>query len=59
MLDADDIAAAYRLTEDELTSEEEYEQALRDEVEWDLLGDGTLARDTGSTRRGGRAWERN
>jgi len=58
VLDADDIAAAYRLTEDELTSEEEYEQALDAEVEWDLLGDGTLSRGTGSTRRGGRAWGR-
>ena len=58
VLDADDIAAAYRLTEDELTSEEEYEQALDAEVEWDLLADGTLTRSTGSTRRGGRAWGR-
>jgi len=55
VLDADDIEAAYRLTEDELTSEEEYEQALDADVEWDLLGDGTLTRGTGSTRRGGRA----
>jgi len=58
VLDADDLAAAYRLTEDELTSEEEYEQALDAEVEWGLLPDGTPTRGTGSTRRGGRAWGR-
>ncbi len=46
VLDADDIAAAYRLTEDdaELTSEEEYDEALGADVEWDLLADGTLTR---------------
>jgi len=44
VLDADDIAAAYRLTEDELTSEEEYDAALDAEVEWHLESDGTLAR---------------
>ena len=58
VLDADDIAAAYRLTDTELTSEEAYEQALRDDFEWDLLPDGTLARGTGSTGRTGRAWGR-
>jgi len=58
VLDADAIAAAYRLTEDELTSEEAYEQALADDVEWELLPDGTPTRTTGSTRRGGRAWGR-
>jgi len=56
VLDADAIADAYRLTEDELTSEEEYEQALDADVEWELLADGTPTRTTGSTRRGGRAW---
>ena len=56
VLDADDIAAAYRLTEDEVTSEEAYEQALADDVEWELLPDGTPTRSTGNTRRGGRAW---
>ena len=34
------------------------EQALDAEVEWGLLGDGTLTRGTGNTRRGGRAWGR-
>ena len=58
VLDADDIAAAYRLTDTELTSEEEYEQALGADVEWDLLSDGTLTRGTGSTGRTGRAWGR-
>ena len=58
VLDADDIAAAYRLTDTELTSEEAYEQALRDDFEWDLLPDGTPTRGTGNTRRGGRAWGR-
>jgi len=58
VLDADDIAAAYRLTDTELTSEEAYEQALADDVEWELLPDGTPTRSTGNTRRGGRAWGR-
>ncbi len=58
VLDADDIAAAYRLTDTELTSEEAYEQALADDVEWELLPDGTPTRGTGNTRRGGRAWGR-
>ena len=58
VLDADDIEAAYRLTDTELTSEEAYEQALDAEVEWGLLGDGTLTRGTGNSRRGGRAWGR-
>ena len=44
VLDADDIAAAYRLTDAELTSEEEYDAALDAEVEWHLESDGTLAR---------------
>jgi len=44
VLDADDIAAAYRLTEDELTSEEEYAAAMDNEQEWHLLDDGCLAR---------------
>jgi hypothetical protein len=56
VLDADAIAAAYRLTDTELTSEEAYEQALADDVEWELLPDGTPTRGTGNTRRGGRAW---
>ena len=43
---------------DELTSEEAYEQALADDVEWELLPDGTPTRGTGNTRRGGRAWGR-
>jgi len=34
VLDADDIAAAYRLTEDELTSEQEYAEALDAEVRY-------------------------
>ena len=42
----------------ELTSEEEYAAALSADVEWQLLADGTLARGTGSTGRGGRAWGR-
>jgi len=58
VLDADDIEAAYRLTEDELTSEEEYEQALDADVEWELLADGTPIRTTDRARRGGRAWGR-
>jgi len=44
VLDADDISAAYRLTDTELTSEEAYEQALADDVDWELLADGTLTR---------------
>ncbi len=43
---------------DELTSEEEYEQALGAEVEWDLLADGTLTRGTDQAHRGGRVWGR-
>jgi len=58
VLDADDIAAAYRLTDTELTSEEAYEQALADDVDWELLADGTLARTADRARRGGRAWGR-
>ncbi len=58
VLDADDIAAAYRLTDTELTSEEEYEQALGADVEWEMLADGTLARTADRARRGGRAWGR-
>ena len=58
VLDADDIEGAYRLTEDELTSEEEYEQALDADVEWELLADGTPIRTTDRARRGGRAWGR-
>ena len=58
VLDADDIAAAYRLTEDELTSEEAYEQALADDVDWELLPDGTPTRAADRARRGGRAWGR-
>jgi len=57
VLDADDIAAAYRLTDTEPTSEEAYEQALGDDVEWELLGDGTLTRATDDPTRG-RAWGR-
>jgi len=44
VLDADDIAAAYRLTNVERTAEEEYDAALDAEVEWHLESDGTLAR---------------
>ncbi len=55
---AADLAALDELGEDELTSEEAYEQALDAEVAWDLLADGTLARGTDRTRRGGRAWGR-
>ena len=58
VLDADDIAAAYRLTDTELTSEEAYEQALADDVDWELLPDGTPTRTTDRARRGGRAWGR-
>jgi len=57
-ISAGDLAELNELGEDELTSEEAYEQALADDVDWDLLADGTLARGTGSTRRGGRAWGR-
>jgi hypothetical protein len=57
-ISAGDLAELDELGEDELTSEEEYEQALDAEVAWDLLADGTLARGTDRTRRGGRAWGR-
>jgi len=53
-----DLADLDELGEDELTSEQEYGQALGAEVDWDLLADGILTRGTGSTRRGGRAWRR-
>jgi hypothetical protein len=52
VLDADDIAAAYRLTEDELTSEEEYAAAMDNEQEWHLLDDGCLARGPRTEPRG-------
>ena len=56
VLDADDIEAAYRLTDTELTSEEAYEQALADDVEWELLPDGTPTRAADQARLSGRAW---
>jgi len=55
---AGDLAELDALGDVELTSEQEYEQALDAEVEWGLLGDGTLTRGTGNSRRGGRAWGR-
>jgi len=57
-ISAADLAELDELTGPELTSEEAYEQALADDVDWELLPDGTLTRGTGNTRRGGRAWGR-
>ena len=57
VLSADDVAAAYRLTDVELTSEEEYDAALDAEVRWDLEPDGTITRTTDDPTRG-RAWGR-
>ena len=57
-ISAGDLAALDELGQVELTSEEEFEQALAADVEWELLADGTLARGTGNTRRGGQAWGR-
>ncbi len=54
-ISAGDLAELDDLGEDELTSEEVFEQALGADVDWELLGDGTLTRGTGSTRRGGPA----
>ena len=56
--DTDTISAGDLAELAELTSEEEYAAALSADVEWQLLADGTLARGTGSTGRGGRAWGR-
>jgi len=55
---AGDLADLDTLGDVELTSEEAYEQALTDDVDWELLPDGTPTRGTGNTRRGGRAWGR-
>jgi len=45
VISADDLADAYRgLADPELTSEEAYEQALADEIDWELEPDGTLTR---------------
>ena len=43
--------------EQELTSEQAYDQAVDDEVRWDVLADGTLTRATDDPSRG-RAWGR-
>lgn len=43
---------------DELTAEQEYEQALDSEVAWVLESDGTLTRAEDDERQG-RAWGRN
>ena len=56
-ISAGDLAELADMGE-EITSEEAYEQALADDVDWELLPDGTPTRGTGSTRRGGRAWGR-
>ncbi len=65
MISADDLVDAYRLTDVELTSEQEYAEALDNEVRWDLEPDGTLTRATDDPSRGrtwgrgaGRAWGR-
>ncbi len=42
VISADDLVDAYRLTDVELTSEQEYAEDLDNEQEWHLLGDGTL-----------------
>jgi hypothetical protein len=53
---AADLAELDELGDVELTSEEEYEQALDNEVEWNLLSDGILARESSTTWDG--AWRR-
>ncbi len=65
VLSADDLADAYHLTDVELTAEEEFEQALTDEVRYQLEPDGTVALATDDPARGrtwgrdqGRAWGR-
>lgn len=57
-ISAGDLAELDALGDVELTSEQEFEQALGAEVEWDLLADVTLTRGTDRARRGGRAWGR-
>ena len=56
-IDGDDVAAAYRGLAEELTSEEEFAEALDNEVRWDMEPDGTITRATDDPTRG-RAWGR-
>lgn len=51
-LDPADVAAAEQLDEPELTSEEEYEAALRQDRDWELDAHGELHPRRGSRRRG-------
>ncbi len=56
VISADDLIDAYRGLE--LTAEEEYDEALDNEVRYQLEPDGTLALATDDPTRG-RAWGRN
>jgi len=56
-IDADDLIDAYQLTDPELTSEQEYDEALDNEVRYQMEPDGTLTRATDDPTRG-RAWGR-